>query len=124
MTDSGSNHFVAVIGGATAGAEIAQRLAERGIGVAVFEQNTRPYGKIEDGLPRWHERLREKEYAAIREKLSHARVRFIPKTKIGRDIAFEDLVTQWGFSCVVFGPFPSRARRISSVVDSSTRIHS
>ena len=32
-------HIVAVIGGATAGAEIAARLAERGSTVVVFEQN-------------------------------------------------------------------------------------
>ena len=41
---------VAVIGGATAGAEVAGRLAERGAIVVVFEMNQRPYGKIEDGL--------------------------------------------------------------------------
>jgi len=48
---------IAVIGGATAGAEVAHRLAEAGAFVAVFEQNPRPYGKIEDGLPRWHHEL-------------------------------------------------------------------
>jgi NADPH-dependent glutamate synthase beta subunit-like oxidoreductase len=101
MTDSFSGHCVAVIGGATAGAEIAHRLAKRGILVAVFEQNKRPYGKIEDGLPRWHERLREKEYASIREKLSHPLVHFIPATKIGRDIAFAEIVEEWGFACVI-----------------------
>ncbi|HIF99008.1 MAG TPA: hypothetical protein EYQ54_18640 [Myxococcales bacterium] len=101
MTDSSSSHCVAVIGGATAGAEIAHRLAQRGILVAVFEQNKRPYGKIEDGLPRWHERLREKEYASIREKLSHPLVHFIPATKIGRDIAFAEIVEEWGFACVI-----------------------
>jgi len=47
-------HVVAVIGGATAGAEIAARLADLGARVVVFEQNARPYGKIEDGLPGRH----------------------------------------------------------------------
>ena len=60
---------VAVIGGATAGAEVAGRLAERGAVVVVFEMNPRPYGKIEDGLPRWHVALREKEYENVRNKL-------------------------------------------------------
>ena len=101
MTNSGFNHAVAIVGGATAGAEVAHRLAQRGILVAVFEQNTRPYGKIEDGLPRWHERLREKEYATIREKLSHPLVHFIPETKVGTDVSFPELVDDWGFSCVV-----------------------
>jgi NADPH-dependent glutamate synthase beta subunit-like oxidoreductase len=101
MTNSKSSHAVAIVGGATAGAEIAHRLAQRGVLVAVFEQNARPYGKIEDGLPRWHERLREKEYATIREKLSHPLIHFVPRTKVGEDVAFPELVNDWGFSCVV-----------------------
>ena len=101
MMNSASKHCVAIIGGATAGAEIAYRLSQRGIRVVVFEQNPRPYGKIEDGLPRWHERLRDKEYAVIREKLSHPLVHFVPSTRIGRDIGFEALVNEWGFTCVV-----------------------
>ena len=101
MMNSEPKHCVAVIGGATAGAEIAHRLSQRGILVAVFEQNPRPYGKIEDGLPRWHEKLRNKEYATIREKLSSPLVHFIPSTKIGRDVGFAELVNEWGFACVI-----------------------
>jgi hypothetical protein len=58
MTTSTRRHVVAVVGGATAGAEAAAMLADRGVVVVVFEQNQRPYGKIEDGLPRWHVKLR------------------------------------------------------------------
>lgn len=101
MTKDGTGHFVAVIGGATAGAEVASRLADRGVQVFVFEQNSRPYGKIEDGLPRWHVALRKKEYKTIVEKLSKPNVTFVPNTKIGRDIDFEELVNDWGFSAVV-----------------------
>ena len=50
MTSSQSTHCVAVIGGATAGAEVAGRLAAQGAEVVVFDQNPRPYGKVEDGL--------------------------------------------------------------------------
>ena len=101
MTDPSLGHCVAIIGGATAGAEIAHRLAHRGVTVAVFEQNSRPYGKIEDGLPRWHEKLRQKEYGTIREKLSHPLVHFIPATKVGRDVTFDELVNDWGFASVI-----------------------
>ncbi len=101
MTTEPSRHFVAIIGGATAGAEVAHRLADRGASVFVFEQNARPYGKIEDGLPRWHEALRKKEYESIKEKLSHPGVSFVPDTAIGRDLGFEELVNEWGFSAVV-----------------------
>ncbi len=101
MTRSSPSHVVAVIGGATAGAEIASRLAERGIAVAVFEQNARPYGKIEDGLPRWHVGLRRKEYANIDGKLSTPGVHYVPHTTIGDDIDFRALIDDWGFSAVV-----------------------
>jgi len=101
MTNEATGHFVAVIGGATAGAEVASRLADRGVQVFVFEQNGRPYGKIEDGLPRWHEALRKKEYDSIDEKLSKPGVSFIPNTKIGQEIGFSELVNDWGFSAVV-----------------------
>jgi NADPH-dependent glutamate synthase beta subunit-like oxidoreductase len=94
-------HLVAVIGGATAGAEVAGRLAEHGARVVVFEMNPRPFGKIEDGLPRWHSGLRQKEYETIREKLSRPGVEFVPCTKIGRDIPFEAVAREWGFSAVV-----------------------
>jgi NADPH-dependent glutamate synthase beta subunit-like oxidoreductase len=92
---------VAVIGGATAGAEIAARLSERGVLVAVFEQNARPYGKIEDGLPRWHAGLRQKEYTSIARKLSHPLVHYVPNTRIGVDVDFGALVEGWGFTAVV-----------------------
>jgi ferredoxin--NADP+ reductase len=101
MTNEAAGHFVAVIGGATAGAEVASRLADRGVSVFVFEQNARPYGKIEDGLPRWHEALRMKEYSTIDQKLGKPGVSFVPNTKIGEEIGFAELVTDWGFSAVV-----------------------
>jgi NADPH-dependent glutamate synthase beta subunit-like oxidoreductase len=90
-----------VIGGATAGAEVAGRLASRGAEVVVFEQNLRPYGKIEDGLPRWHAALRKKEYETIGEKLARPGVHFVPQTRVGRDLAFQDLARSWGFSALV-----------------------
>src|SRR5262245_57259540 len=96
-----SKHLVAVIGGATAGAEVAGRLAERGARVVVFEMNPRPFGKIEDGLPRWHVGLRHKEYETIGEKLGRPGVEFVPCTKIGRDVPFEAIAREWGFSAVV-----------------------
>src|SRR5215468_10388538 len=94
-------HCVAVIGGAVAGAELAGTLAAAGVEVAVFEQNPRPYGKIEDGLPRWHLALRRKEYESIGEHLSRPNVHFVPKTTTGRDVAFRELVNGWGFTAVV-----------------------
>jgi NADPH-dependent glutamate synthase beta subunit-like oxidoreductase len=92
---------MAVIGGAVAGAEIAATLAARGVEVVVFDQNPRPYGKIEDGLPRWHVNLRHKEYKAIRENLGRAGVHFVPLTRVGRDVDFRELVEEWGFTGVV-----------------------
>jgi NADPH-dependent glutamate synthase beta subunit-like oxidoreductase len=101
MITSTPRHVVAVVGGATAGAEAAAMLADRGVVVVVFEQNPRPYGKIEDGLPRWHVKLRRKEYETINDKLSRPGVCFVPCTKIGHDIDFPALVSEWGFSAVL-----------------------
>jgi NADPH-dependent glutamate synthase beta subunit-like oxidoreductase len=92
---------MAVIGGAVAGAEVAATLADRGAEVVVFEQNPRPYGKIEDGLPRWHVNLRQKEYATIRKHLGRPGIHFVPLTRIGRDVDFRELVESWGFTGVV-----------------------
>ena len=109
----GARHVVAVVGGATAGAEIAHVLASRGAFVAVFEQNQRPYGKIEDGLPRWHVKQRKDEYEEINRRLSHPNVAFVPQTRMGRDIQFDELRQQWLFSAIVLAhgawrdrPFP------------------
>ncbi|MFQ5458877.1 MAG: hypothetical protein ACE5FC_10575 [Myxococcota bacterium] len=112
---SEARHAVAVIGGATAGAEVAASLAERGVETVVFEQNLRPYGKIEDGLPRWHVHLRRKEYGLINEKLDRPHVHFVPATKIGRDIPFEELASGWGFTAVILavGAWRDRALPIA-----------
>lgn len=92
---------VAIIGGATAGAEAADKLAAQGALCVVFEQNDRPYGKVEDGLPVWHTALRKKEYDLIDAKLSREGVHFVPRTAIGRDLSFEELVRDWGFDLII-----------------------
>jgi ferredoxin/flavodoxin---NADP+ reductase len=96
-----ARHVVAVVGGATAGAEIARILAGRGAQVIVIEQNPRPYGKIEDGLPRWHVKQRRDEYAEIDRRLDHPNIEFLPLTRIGTDLSYEDLRTGWGLSAIV-----------------------
>jgi NADPH-dependent glutamate synthase beta subunit-like oxidoreductase len=104
---------MAVVGAATAGSEIARILAERGALVIVFEQNPRPYGKIEDGLPRWHVKQRHDEYEEINKRLDHPNIEFVPNTRMGRDLDFEELRTRWGLSGIVLShgawrdrPFP------------------
>jgi ferredoxin/flavodoxin---NADP+ reductase len=93
-------HLVAIFGGAVSGAEAAHQLAQRGIRSVVFEQNALPYGKIEDGLPKWHAKLRDKEEGNINEKLSHPLVTFVPKVRLGEEIDFQDVAKNWGFSAV------------------------
>ncbi len=94
-------HFVAIVGAAISGSVAAEILADRGIQVAVIEQNKRPYGKIEDGLPRWHVEQRKQEYARIDARLRKPGVHFIPSTKLGRDFDFQELCQEWGFSAVI-----------------------
>ena len=100
MPETGK-YFVAIVGAAISGSVAAEILADSRFQVAVFEQNKRPYGKIEDGLPRWHVEQRKQEYARIDARLRKAGVHFVPSTKLGRDLDFQDLCHKWGFSAVI-----------------------
>lgn len=93
-------HVVAIFGGAVSGAEASHQLSQRGISSVVFEQNALPYGKIEDGLPKWHAKLRDKEEAIIDDKLSGPNVHFVPLAKLGQNVDFQDLANNWGFSAI------------------------
>jgi ferredoxin/flavodoxin---NADP+ reductase len=113
MSETEHRQVVAVIGAATAGSEIARILAVRGISVIVIEQNPRPYGKIEDGLPRWHVKQRKDEYEEINKRLDHPSIEYLPLTRMGEDISFDQLRTDWGLSAIVLAhgawrdrPFP------------------
>ncbi len=94
-------HFVAIIGGAVSGAEAAFQLSKRGITSVVIDQYALPYGKIEDGLPKWHIKLRNQEEAKIDEKLTNPFVHFLPNTRLGRDVSFQELIEEWGVSAVL-----------------------
>ena len=94
-------HYIAVIGGSISGSEAANLLANNGFRVVVFEMNSLPYGKIEDGLPKWHINLRNRQENEINNKLVHENIRFVPLVKIGREISFNDLVNNWGFSAII-----------------------
>ena len=96
-----ATHVVAIVGGAVAGSEAAVLLAESGALAVVFEQNARPYGKIEDGLPRWHAKLREREYARINANLDRGGVMYVPNTAVGRDVSFETLHRELAFSSII-----------------------
>ena len=99
MANNGQ-HFVAVVGGAISGSVAAEILADHGIRVAVIEQNKRPYGKIEDGLPRWHVEQRKQEYGRIDARMKKPGVYFVPSAKLGRDIDLGELFS-WGLSAVI-----------------------
>ncbi len=93
-------HAVVIIGGAVAGSEAAFQLARRGVLCVVLEQNDRPYGKIEDGLPRWHASLRLQEEKRIDEKLCLAGIHFVPRTRLGRDLELAD-IRGWQPSAII-----------------------
>ncbi len=94
-------HYIAIIGGSISGSEAANLLAEKGFNVVVFDMNKLPYGKIEDGLPNWHIKLRNKQIKDIDRKLDHPNIQYVPTIKIGKDIDFLDLVNNWGFSAII-----------------------
>ena len=101
LNEVDKKHYIAVIGGSISGSEAASILAQNGFRVVVFEMNKLPYGKIEDGLPNWHINLRNRQINEIDNKLDHPNIRFVPHTKIGKNIAFLDIVKHWGFSAII-----------------------
>src|SRR6202158_2987422 len=111
--NNSSRHVMAVVGAATAVAEIARILAQRGATVIVLAQKPRLYGKSEDGLPRWHVKQRHDEYEEINKRLDHPNIEYVPKTRMGRDLDFQELRSRWGLSGIVLShgawrdrPFP------------------
>ena len=92
---------VLIIGGAVSGSTAVKKLTDEGIRCVVVEQNRMPYGKIEDGLPRWHEKQRINEYFKIDNIISNDLVDFVPLTRIGTDISFEEIYNM-GWSCIYF----------------------
>jgi ferredoxin/flavodoxin---NADP+ reductase len=92
---------IALVGGAVAGSEAASVFVSRGAVVLVLEQGDKPYGKIEDGLPRWHRKLRESEYVKIDGCLSQRGVYFLPKTRLGHDVSLATLKDELGLSAIV-----------------------
>jgi ferredoxin--NADP+ reductase len=100
MHQAESCHVVVIIGGAVAGSEAAFQLASRGVLSVVLEQNERPYGKIEDGLPRWHVNLRAQEEKRIDDKLCHPSIHYVPRTRLGRDLDLAE-IRRWGPSAII-----------------------
>lgn len=94
-------HVVGIVGGAVAGSEAAAVCAERGAIAIVFEQNERPYGKIEDGLPRWHTALRERDYARIDANLTLPGVYFVPRTRLGEHLTWPEVAEELGLTALV-----------------------
>jgi len=113
LNDEYKRHYVAVIGGSISGSEAANLLAQRGFRVVVFDMNKLPYGKIEDGLPNWHINLRNRQIKEIDKKLDHPNIRVVPNTKIGEEIVFSDLVSNWGFSAVILANGAWQDRHLS-----------
>lgn len=109
-------HFVAVFGGAVAGSEAAYLLSQNGFRVAVFDQSMLPYGKIEDGLPKWHAKLRDKEERNIDRKLDHPNISFVPGIRLGRDVEIREML-ELGFSAIIIatGAWKDRALPIDGI---------
>ncbi|MBS0000214.1 MAG: FAD-dependent oxidoreductase [Cyclobacteriaceae bacterium] len=112
------NHIVAIFGGAVAGSEAAFQLSTKGFRVVVFDQAHLPYGKIEDGLPKWHHKLRDQEEQKIDEKIDHPNVSYVPGVSLGKDVSFEE-IRQWGFSAIILatGAWRDRPLPIDGIDD-------
>ncbi len=106
------NNFqlVVIFGGAVAGSEAARCLAEEGIRSIVFDMELLPYGKIENGLPKWHSKQRDKEEEAIDSVISNPMIEFVPGVKLGEDIRIQE-VLDWEVSAVLLATGAWRDRK-------------
>ncbi|UCF63095.1 MAG: FAD-dependent oxidoreductase [bacterium] len=104
-------HIVAVIGAGVSGSEAAKQLAARGITTVLFEKNKLPYGKIEEGLPKWHIKLRNQEERKIDEKIKNPLITFVPATAMGKDFSLREIF-EWGFSAVILAIGAGQDRRL------------
>lgn len=96
-----NSHTIAIIGGSISGSEAAYLLASHNFKIVVFEMNSLPYGKIEDGLPNWHINLRNRQMKSIDSNLNHPNITYVPNIKVGTDFDFSDLLNEWKFSAVI-----------------------
>jgi ferredoxin/flavodoxin---NADP+ reductase len=119
MSRMANEYLAVVVGGAIAGSEAVLQLREKGIKVVCIEQNPLPFGKIEDGLPRWHVEQRQKEYEKISEKLNHPNVFFVPNTKLGKDLQFDEIRNEWNPSAILLasGAWKDRPLGIPGIDD-------
>ncbi|MBT8269127.1 MAG: FAD-dependent oxidoreductase [Bacteroidia bacterium] len=117
LNDTHRKHYVAVIGGSISGSEAASVLSKNGFRVVVFEMNALPYGKIEDGLPSWHIKLRDRQQREIDKKLDQENIRYVPHVKIGETMSFQDLIDNWGFTAIILanGAWKDRGLPIEGV---------
>ncbi len=76
------------------GAAIAKRLASDGAKVVI----TYTKGADAASLPRWHREQRKQEYRRIDARMQKPGVFFLPCTKLGRDLDFQNLCDNGGFS--------------------------
>lgn len=102
---------IGIRGGATIGSEAARMAAQRGALVLVFERHGRPYGELEDLVPRWHLASSGAQLGRIDENLAHPGILLLPKTDLGRDVTHAEL-SALGVRAVVAGG-AYRERRLS-----------
>jgi formate dehydrogenase major subunit len=92
---------VAVIGGGPGGLSAAYFLRRMGHGVTVFDQNPEMGGMLRYGIPEY--RLPKSVLAAEVEAISGMGAEFRNNTKIGRDIAFADILKDYDAALIAVG---------------------
>lgn len=109
----GGGRKVAVVGAGPAGIAAAYALAHADYEVEVFDDKPKPGGYLRTGIPdyRLPKEVLDREIALV----EGVGVKFTPKTRVGRDISFEDLKSRFDAVIVAVGLHAPRRLAIPGV---------
>ena len=78
-----------------------------------------PTAKLKMAFQNGTTKLRDKEEEKINEKLSHPNVQYVPNVRLGDNMNFEDVASNWGFSAVLLatGAWKDRPLPVEGIDD-------
>ena len=108
---------VLIIGGAVSGSTAVKKLTMKELDALLLNKIECHMEKLKTVF-QWHEKQRINEYFKIDDIISNELVDFVPLTRIGKDVSFEEIYNM-GWSCIYFanGAWKDRSFPIKEIED-------